>query len=91
VLRGTEALPLGDLDIAEELRTIVLPPGARAIGCSLGALMASGVGARVQSVRRQGISGRDPDPAMLLQQGDEVVLVGTPAALEHAEQVLLAG
>jgi K+/H+ antiporter YhaU regulatory subunit KhtT len=53
--------------------------------------MASGVGARVQSVRRQGISGRDPDPAMLLQQGDEVVLVGTPAALEHAEQVLLAG
>jgi CPA2 family monovalent cation:H+ antiporter-2 len=91
VLRGTEALPLGDLDIAEELRTVVLPPGARAIGCSLGALMASGVGARVQSVRRQGISGRDPDPAMLLQQGDEVVLVGTPAALEHAEQVLLAG
>jgi len=28
---------------------------------------------------------------VLLEQGDQIVLCGTPEALEHAEQVLLAG
>jgi hypothetical protein len=27
----------------------------------------------------------------VLEQGDQIVLCGTPEALEHAEQVLLAG
>ena len=69
----------------------MLPPGAWAIGRSLGELRAGGIEARVDSVRRRGIVGRDPQPDMTLQQGDEVVLIGTPAALEHAEQVMLAG
>jgi Trk K+ transport system NAD-binding subunit len=42
-------------------------------------------------VLRHGIVGRQPDPGMRLQQGDEVVIAGTPENLEHAEKVLLAG
>jgi CPA2 family monovalent cation:H+ antiporter-2 len=42
-------------------------------------------------VRRQGIVGRDPAADTELREGDVVVISGTPAALEHAEAVLLAG
>jgi CPA2 family monovalent cation:H+ antiporter-2 len=91
LLRATEGVPAADPGSAEELVSVVLPPGAWAIGRSLGELRAGGIEARVDSVRRRGIVGRDPQPDMTLQQGDEVVLIGTPAALEHAEQVMLAG
>lgn len=91
LLRGTEGVPSAESGAAEELASVVLPPGAWAIGRSLRELRAGGVEARVDSVRRHGIVGRDPQPEMTLQQGDEVVLVGTPAELEHAEQLLLAG
>jgi CPA2 family monovalent cation:H+ antiporter-2 len=91
LLRATEGIPAADPGSAEELVSVVLPPGAWAIGRSLGELRAGGIEARVDSVRRRGIVGRDPQPDMTLQQGDEVVLIGTPAALEHAEQVMLAG
>lgn len=91
LLRGTEGVPSAESGAAEELASVVLPPGAWAIGRSLRELRAAGVEARVDSVRRHGIVGRDPQPEMTLQQGDEVVLVGTPAELEHAEQQLLAG
>jgi CPA2 family monovalent cation:H+ antiporter-2 len=43
------------------------------------------------AVRRQGITGREPDGSMELREGDIVVVYGTPEALEHAEAVLLAG
>ena len=91
LLRATEGVPAADPGSAEELVSVVLPPGAWAIGRSLGELRAGGIEARVDSVRRRGIVGRDPQPDMTLQRGDEVVLIGTPAALEHAEQVMLAG
>lgn len=91
LLRATEGVPAADPGSAEELVSVVLPPGAWAIGRSLGELRAGGIEARVDSVRRRGIVGRDPQPDMTLQQGDEVVLIGTPAALEHAEQVMLVG
>ena len=42
-------------------------------------------------VRRTGILGREPDAAMALREGDVLVIYGLPAALEHAETVLLAG
>ena len=91
LLRGTEGLPAEEPGGMEGLASVVLPPGAWAIGRSLGELRTAGMDARVDSVRRHGIVGRDPQPGMTLQQGDEVVLAGTPAALEHAEQLLLAG
>jgi CPA2 family monovalent cation:H+ antiporter-2 len=41
--------------------------------------------------RRQGILGREPTGDTEFQDGDIVVIYGTPEQLEHAEAVLLAG
>jgi CPA2 family monovalent cation:H+ antiporter-2 len=43
------------------------------------------------ALRRQGITGREPSGATVLREGDVLVIYGLPAALEHAEAVLLAG
>jgi CPA2 family monovalent cation:H+ antiporter-2 len=75
----------------EELRSVVLPPGAWAVGRRLQDARARGTTVAFTAVRRQGITGREPDEETELREGDEVVLYGTPAALEHAEAVLLAG
>jgi CPA2 family monovalent cation:H+ antiporter-2 len=91
VVRGIEGLPASEPGAAEAVQTVVLPPGAWSIGQRLDALRTDGLTARIESVRRHGIIGRDPDPTMTLQQGDEVVIVGKPADLEHSELLLLAG
>jgi CPA2 family monovalent cation:H+ antiporter-2 len=43
------------------------------------------------ALRRQGITGREPDGDTILKEGDVLVVFGMPAALEHAEALLLAG
>jgi CPA2 family monovalent cation:H+ antiporter-2 len=91
LLRGETSLPDEDDLSREELKTVVLPPGAWAIGRSLAELQERGYAVRTESVLRHGIVGRNPDATLRLQQGDELVLVGSPEAVEHAEQVLLAG
>lgn len=79
-------------DNAEErLRSVVLPPGAWAVGRRLAEARAQGAAVTFAALHRQGIAGRDPDGQTLLREGDVVVLYGSPAALEHAEAVLLAG
>jgi hypothetical protein len=37
------------------------------------------------------LAGGQPDLALRLRVGDEIVCAGSPEALEHAEKVLLAG
>lgn len=91
LLRAGDALPDDDADRLEELKTIVLPPGAWAVGRTLDEIQQRGFAARADSVLRHGIVGRNPDGALRLQQGDELVLAGRPEDLEHAEKVLLAG
>lgn len=92
VIRARGERPADDRQVPrEELATVVLPPKAWAVGRSLLDLRPRGVEASITAVRRDGITGRDPDPAMLLREGDVVVLYGTPEAIEHAEAVLLAG
>ncbi len=76
---------------AEELHTVVLPPGAWSIGRTINEIRSRGAEVSFTAVRRDGIVGRDPDPGMVLREGDVVVLFGTPEAQEHAEAVLLAG
>ena len=76
---------------SEELHTVVLPPGAWSIGRTISEIRSRGAEVSFTAVRRDGILGRDPDPAMTLREGDVVVLFGTPEAQEHAETVLLAG
>ncbi|MFT3907673.1 MAG: cation:proton antiporter [Steroidobacteraceae bacterium] len=75
----------------EELRSVVLPPRAWAVGRTLEEIRQRGAEVAVTAIRRAGITGRDPAPDTELREGDVVVIYGTPAAMEHAEAVLLAG
>jgi monovalent cation:H+ antiporter-2, CPA2 family len=75
----------------EELRSVVLPPQAWAVGRQLQAVQDRGAEVVFTAVRRHGITGRQPDGTTELREGDLVVIYGTPEALEHAEAVLLAG
>ncbi len=92
VFRTPDAeLPDSDETSLEELRTVVLPPGAWAIGHTLAEVTDRGAQAMFSAVRREGIVGRDPAPSTVLREGDVLVVSGRPEVLEHAEAVLLAG
>jgi CPA2 family monovalent cation:H+ antiporter-2 len=43
------------------------------------------------ALRRQGITGREPEGSVVMREGDVLVVYGVPAAIEHAEAILLAG
>jgi monovalent cation:H+ antiporter-2, CPA2 family len=75
----------------EELHSVILPPHAWAVGKSITQMSARGLTASVSAVRRDGIVGRDPGPDMVFKEGDVVVVLGTPEAVEHAETLLLMG
>jgi monovalent cation:H+ antiporter-2, CPA2 family len=75
----------------EALKTVVLPPGAWAVGRTLDQVREQGAEVTFTSIRRHGIVGREPAGDMFLRDGDIVVIYGEPKALEHAESVLLAG
>jgi monovalent cation:H+ antiporter-2, CPA2 family len=77
--------------LREELKSVVVPPGAWAIGRSLREVRNRGVEVTFTGVRRQGILGREPSPETILRDGDIVVIYGQPEELERAEAVLLAG
>lgn len=93
LLGGEQGGPLQDTveGVHDELRTVVLPPGAWAVGRTLEQVVACGVAVRFDSVLRQGIVGSAPALNLQLQQGDELVIAGSAEDLEHAEKVLLAG
>jgi len=76
---------------AELLHSVVLPPGAWAVGRRLEEVRVRGAEVAFTAIRRQGITGREPAGDTELREGDEVVIYGLPAELEHAEGVLLAG
>jgi CPA2 family monovalent cation:H+ antiporter-2 len=75
----------------EELKSVVLPPGAWAVGQTLADVRSKGADVAFTGVRRQGILGREPSAETRLREGDIVVIYGQPEALEHAESVMLAG
>ncbi|HJS21462.1 MAG TPA: cation:proton antiporter [Steroidobacteraceae bacterium] len=75
----------------EQLYTLVLPPGAWAVGKTVAQVKEQGAEVTVSAIRRAGIVGREPSPDTVLEEGDVLVLFGTPEALEHGEAVLLAG
>jgi len=76
---------------AELLRSVVLPPGAWAVGRQLDEVRGRGAQVAFTAIRRQGITGREPAGETELREGDEVVIYGLPEALEVAEALLLAG
>ncbi len=77
--------------LREEVKSVVVPPGAWAVGRTLDELRARGVHVTFTGIRRRGILGRDPAAGTILRDGDVVVLYGTPEELERAEAVLLTG
>ena len=83
--------PDGTHAAADELRTVVLPPGAWSIGRTLGEVRGRGAEVTFSAIRREGIVGRDPDEATVLREGDVVIVFGSLESLAHAEAVLLAG
>ena len=75
----------------EEIKSVVVPPGAWAVGHSLSEVRDRGVVVTFTGVRRHGILGREPSGETVLRDGDIVVIYGQPEELERAEAVLLAG
>ncbi len=73
------------------LHSVTLPPGAHAIGRTIGSLELDSCGVAVSAVRRRGIRGLSPGPETQVKEGDVLVLLGVPAALERAEGRLLKG
>jgi CPA2 family monovalent cation:H+ antiporter-2 len=84
--------PIDDTnEYEEEVKSVVLPPQAWAIGRTIAEARARGAAVAFTAIRRHGILGREPDGEARLRDGDIVVIYGAPAALEHAEAILLAG
>lgn len=75
----------------EEIKSVVIPPGAWSVGRTLAQVREQGAEVSITGIRRQGILGREPSSDTEIREGDIVVLYGLPEALEHAEAVLLAG
>jgi len=80
-----------DHSLRQQLRTVVLPPGAHAVGCTIGELGLDQGKVLVNALRRDGILGRNPDPGTRLREGDVLVLWGAPEDLEQEESRLLMG
>jgi monovalent cation:H+ antiporter-2, CPA2 family len=93
VFRRRDAGSLEDADHAlrQQLRTVVLPPGATAVGRTIGELGMDKGKVVVTALRREGIVGRDPEPGTRLREGDVLVLWGAPEDLEQGENRLLMG
>jgi monovalent cation:H+ antiporter-2, CPA2 family len=90
--RREDARPASEPNVyQEELKSIVIPPGAWAVGRTVDELRARGAEVAITGIRRHGILGREPSGDTSLKEGDIVVVYGLPEALEHAEGVLLAG
>jgi monovalent cation:H+ antiporter-2, CPA2 family len=92
LVRSGDARPVDELsEHREEIKSVVIPPGAWSVGRSLAEVRGHGVEVAFTGVRRHGILGREPAGDTVLRDGDIVVIYGQPEELERAEAVLLAG
>ncbi|HEX4387929.1 MAG TPA: cation:proton antiporter [Steroidobacteraceae bacterium] len=92
IVRRGDARPVDETsEHREELKSVVIPPGAWSVGRSLQEVRGRGVEVTFTGVRRHGILGREPSGETVLHDGDIVVIYGQPEELERAEAVLLAG
>ncbi len=92
IVRRGDARPVDETsEHREEIKSVVLPPGAWSIGRTLAEVRGRDVAVSFTGVRRHGILGREPAGDTVLRDGDIVVIYGQPEDLERAEAVLLAG
>jgi CPA2 family monovalent cation:H+ antiporter-2 len=85
------ANPHDDRHDLQQLYTVVLPPTARGVGQTLRDLGLDRGVVTVSAIRREGITGRDPDPETRLKVGDVLVLWGRPEDVQQAESRLFMG
>ncbi|MBS1141294.1 MAG: Kef-type potassium/proton antiporter, family [Proteobacteria bacterium] len=71
------------------LHSVLLASGSGAIGRTLDALNLEALECEVSAIRRRGIRALEPAPETCLEEGDVVVLLGTPEAVTAAEERLL--
>ncbi|MCM2312936.1 MAG: cation:proton antiporter, partial [Steroidobacteraceae bacterium] len=89
--RDSRSLEDGDHAMRQQLRTVVLPPGASGVGRTISELGLDKGKVAVTALRREGIVGREPEPGTRLRVGDVLVLWGAPEDLEQSENRLLMG
>ena len=76
----------------ERLRSITLPPGARAVGQWVAQLALESLAVQFVAVRRaNGAVSDDPEDPTVLHEGDTLVVRGLPQALALTEDQLLRG
>lgn len=93
IYRGGEHLAeeaAQDLHTAR-LHSVVLAPGAFAIGRTITELAILDLGLEVSAIRRNKLRQLDPGPHTRFEADDVVVLLGTPEQLALAEEKLLKG
>ncbi len=73
------------------LHSVVIAPGAAAIGRTLGELDLEKLNVEVTAVRRRNIRGVAPEPTARIQEGDVLVLLGAGEDLAAAEIKLIQG
>ena len=84
---------LGDRDEADQprLHSVAITPRAAAIGRSLGELGLGRLEVEVTAVRRRNIRSVAPEAGTRIEEGDVLVLLGTPKNLAAAEIKLIQG
>jgi CPA2 family monovalent cation:H+ antiporter-2 len=91
-----KGLYLGETDDAanieqptEILHSIVLQSGAKAVNKTVNQLLTKHPNIKINAVKRHGVRGDDPDPQLILQAGDVLVVQGTQEDVNHFEQMIL--
>jgi len=88
---GTDEAENPDEAREPRLHSVTLARGAAASGRSLADLGLDDLGVQVTALRRRELRMISPDPQTALQEGDVIVLLGTPEQLAAAELRLLQG
>lgn len=81
----------GDDQSQERLTSLTLVTGAHAIGRTLAMVQARLTNVRVVNLKRHSGKALPPSDNVLFEEGDTLVLSGTPEALARAEEQLLRG
>ncbi len=72
------SVPVDLLEQPEEVRTVVIPPGAWAVGRSVDEILGRGAAVVFTGIRRHGILGKAPQGSTRLREGDLVLIVAGP-------------
>lgn len=88
--RSLQGLFAGETEsLRERLHSVAVSPESHAVGRTLAELRLDIAGVQVQAIRREGITGEQPDETMRVVAGDVLVLRGSADALKRVEPLFL--